>query len=213
MAFTPPPRPLFEEGVSIERMDAVLSHGRKWVNHTHIHYFVFDRGVWRGSDEAHAVVRQAFDTWKAVGIGLTFTEVEDIEEAEIRIGFRRGLGSWSYIGTDALQIGQHKPTMNFGWNITQPGPNGLDTALHEIGHALGLSHEHQNNNAGIVWNETAVYEHYKTTQNPSWDKDKTFNNILRKLSVEDVLGLKWDPNSIMHYKVAPGLIDRPDRAP
>ena len=26
-----------------------------------------------------------------------------------------------------------------------------DTALHGIGHTLGLPHEHQNPNAGIVW--------------------------------------------------------------
>jgi hypothetical protein len=32
-----------------------------------------------------------------------------------------------------------------------------DTALHGIGHTLGLPHEHQNPNAGIVWDEKTVY--------------------------------------------------------
>lgn len=207
----PPPQPIFDDDISIERMDAVLSHGRKWVNFTHLHYYLFDGLPFGGLTEEKEVVRQAFDVWKDVGIGLKFSEVDDIQDAEIRIGFMKGDGSWSTVGTDALSMGQSKRTMNFGWDITQPGRNGFDTALHEIGHALGLNHEHQNANAGIVWNEDAVYEHYKLTQDPPWDKAKTDRNILRKLSDDKVFGLKWDPNSIMHYSISAGLIDKPEK--
>ena len=123
--------------------------------------------------------------------------------------FRRNNGSWSYIGTVALQIGQTERTMNFGWDITQSGPNGIDTAVHEIGHALGLNHEHQNPNAGIVWNEEAVYDYFARTQIPPWDKAKTDHNILNKLDPATVDGSDWDPNSIMHYEFAAGLIRQP----
>jgi len=46
--------------------------------------------------------------------------------------------------------------MNFGEPLVG-SPRGFDTALHEIGHTLGLKHEHQNPYAGIVWDEEEVY--------------------------------------------------------
>ena len=71
-------------------------------------------------------------------------------EAEIRIGFQPG-SSWSYVGRDAIDLVSdfNERTMNFGWDLTTS--YGCDTALHEIGHALGFPHEHQNPNAGIIW--------------------------------------------------------------
>lgn len=205
------PKRQFEEGISPDREDAILSTGDKWVNGTNIHFFLYSDGLFGGPSDERDVVREAFRIWKELGIGLTFTEVSDIQDAELRIGFLRNNGSWSYIGTVALQIGQAERTMNFGWDITQPGPNGLDTAIHEIGHALGLKHEHQNPNAGIVWNRQAVYDHFARTQNPPWDEEKTDNNILNTLDPTTVGGSDWDPDSIMHYSFEAGLIDQPVR--
>lgn len=203
-----PPRK-FDEDVSRDRQRAILATGNKWANGTNIHYFMFSSGVFGGSDAEQDVVRQAFQVWKDVGIGLTFTEVSNILDAELRIGFLRNDGSWSYVGTVALQIGQSERTMNFGWDITQSGSNGLDTAIHEIGHALGLKHEHQNPNAGIVWNRQAVYDYFARTQSPPWDEDTTDHNILDTIDPATVEGSTWDPNSIMHYSFAAGLINLP----
>jgi hypothetical protein len=205
------PKREFESGVSADRQRAIVSIGDKWVNGTNIHYFIFSDGLFGGAGDEQDVVRQAFRVWKDVGIGLTFTEVSDIQDAELRIGFLRNNGSWSYVGTVALRIGQTERTMNFGWDITQPGPNGLDTAVHEIGHALGLKHEHQNPNSGIVWNRQAVYEYFARTQSPPWDQATTDNNILNALDPSTVEGSNWDSNSIMHYSFARGLIDQPEQ--
>jgi hypothetical protein len=87
----------------------------KWVNGTVLHYCFFDRPpAWTTTDAEKDVVRQAFKIWKDVGIGLDFQEVSALDEAEIRIGFQRGDGAWSYIGRGVLNIGTTQRTMNFG---------------------------------------------------------------------------------------------------
>lgn len=207
----PVERPTYGPDVSVDRAEAIWTIGRTWVNGTNLHYYLFDSGRFSGSAAEHDVVRQAFDDWQNLGIGLTFTEVDDIDDAELRIGFLRNDGSWSTVGRDALTVGQAERTMNFGWNITVSGPNGLDTALHEIGHALGFRHEHQNPNSGIVWDEDAVYDYFARSQTPPWSRAKTDHNILNKINPLTVDGSDWDPDSIMHYQLPAGLILVPQR--
>jgi hypothetical protein len=143
---------------------------------------------------------------------LEFEEVDSIDEASVRIGFKRGDGSWSYVGRDVIDIpGSQERTMNFGWDLTQdPRGGGLDTPIHEIGHTLGLPHEHQNPFSGIVWDEEAVYREFGGSPN-FWSRDKTFRNVLRKLDTAEVEGSDWDPNSIMHYGFGAGLIVEPSQ--
>lgn len=204
-----PPRQ-FDPGVTEDRARAIIATAGKWVNHTTLRYYFFDGGPFAGDETQRAVVREAFDVWKDLGIGLSFLEEENASEAELRIGFLWGDGSWSTVGTGALRRRTAQRTMNFGWRIDVPGPNGLDTAVHEIGHALGFHHEHQNPNAGIVWNREAVYDYFARTQVPPWTRDDTDFNILDKIDPQTVGGSDWDPDSIMHYSFAAGLIRQPE---
>lgn len=217
------PRRSFGPEVNPFRAAAILLSENKWVNGTVIHYYFFDQDtdgeyvfsaggqrVWRswvGSQDQQNVVREAFRIWKEIGMGLEFIEVDNREDAEVRIGFMPGDGAWSYLGTYVLNIGAGQRTMNFGWTLQ--GQDGLDTALHEIGHTLGLPHEHQNPNAGIVWDEEAVYTALAQPPN-NWPRDVTYRNIIRKLDPETVEGSTWDPDSIMHYPFGPGLIIQPE---
>lgn len=194
----------FDRNVNLERRRLIEQTDKKWVNGTQLHYYFFTSTNLRGTSVERDVVSEAFLIWKALGIGLEFIEVDSIDEAEIRIGFKRGDGAWSYIGRDVLEQRQTSRTMNFGWNIRAD----RDTAIHEIGHTLGFPHEHQNPNAGIVWDEEAVYAALAVPPN-NWDRETTFFNIIRKLPKADINGSEWDKDSIMHYPFEAGLILKP----
>jgi len=200
----------FGSEVSPFRARLIASLDKKWVNGTRLHYYFYDQGPYAGGEAQQPLVRDAFRIWQGLGIGITFQEVTDIGEAEIRIGFLAGDGAWSYVGRDAIDLaGQGERTMNFGWDLATD-PRGLDTPIHEIGHALGFLHEHQNPFAGIQWDEQAVYDYFAGPPN-DWDRETIYYNVLRKLPASAVLGTPWDPDSVMHYAFPAGLIREPGR--
>ncbi len=215
--------PSFDASVNSNRARLIRVNANKWANGTTLHYYFFDKTTdgetvtaangtnrfikWTTTEAEKNVVRAAFQKWKDVGIGLEFKEVKNRQEAEIRIGFMRGDGAWSYVGRDVLQHGTDERTMNFGWDLTESATE-IDTAIHEIGHTLGFPHEHQNPNAGIVWDEEAVY--HSLAQPPNrWSRQDTFWNIIRKINPDTVQGSNWDPDSVMHYPFEAGMILEP----
>lgn len=204
------PEVVLPPGLGAPRERAILAGRTKWVNDTTLRYYFFDSSgpaEWAVPDKQADVIREAFAKWAALDIGLHFKETKDAAEAEIRIGFQSGDGSWSYVGRDILQAAANDRTMNFGWDLTEDA-YGLTTALHEIGHTMGLPHEHQNPFAGIVWDEEKVYEFLGGPPN-NWPRQTTFHNVLRKLKANEVAGSTWDPKSIMQYSFPPGLIKEP----
>lgn len=205
------PERKIDDNIDPNRASLIRYNEKKWVNHTVLHYhFLSAPPQWRGEQAQQDVVRESFREWKDLGIGLEFREVADPAEAEIRIAFEGGAqGSWSYVGRDAIDLvpDRRERTMNFGWDLTTP--YGHDTARHEIGHALGFPHEHQNPHAGIVWNEDRVYEYFSGPPN-NWSRPTIEYNVIRKISPEAVQGSAWDKDSIMHYRFEAGLIDIPE---
>lgn len=182
-----------------ERLLRVLAN--VWANGTELHYFLIG-----GPEPQRKAVRDAFAEWKALPLGLVFTETSNRAAAEVRISFDLADGSWSYVGRDVLGIANTQATMNFGWDLTDA--YGHTTALHEIGHTLGMPHEHQNPFSGIVWDEAKVYAYFTGSPN-FWSPAQTLSNVLQKFSTSEVDGSAWDPDSVMEYWFPAGLIVQP----
>jgi len=146
------------------------------------------------------VIQYAKQWEQFANIEFEFTSSSD---AEIRVSFMTGQGYWSYIGTDALNIvDQSEPTMNFGWfDNTTSAIEFSRTVTHEFGHCLGCIHEHQSPAANINWNKKEVYDYYRNTQTPPWDKDTVDKNIFEKYTSGEISNNVFDPNSIMLYPI------------
>jgi hypothetical protein len=201
----PKVRRSFAPSVSATRAAFILTNATLWANGTEIAYTFTEKGT----EADREVVRKAFKIWKALGIGLIFTEVKTADESMVRIGFDLSDGSWSYVGREILNHSKGEKTMNFGWHLSEDA-YGMTTAIHEIGHTIGFEHEHQNPVAGIEWNKAAVYQEFSGPPN-NWKKKEIDVNILDKIPANQLTGSNWDPKSIMEYQFNPGLILMPEK--
>jgi len=142
-----------------------------------------------GTQEQQALAQEQAGWWSDHA-NLKF-EFNDAADAQIRISFDPSDGAWSYVGTDCLNIPKNQATMNLGF---QDG----GTSAHEFGHAIGLGHEHQNPKGGIEWNEDVVIRDLAGPPN-FWTPEQTRHNVIRKYSLDQIRGTKFDPDSIMLY--------------
>jgi len=157
-----------------------------------------------GSNYVQEKVKQYAQEWSRHA-NITF-EFVDSEPSDIRISFDSESGSWSYVGQNNRYISSQRATMNFGWFDSRTSEAEFRrTTLHEFGHALGLSHEHQHPEVNIDWNRDAVYRYYERTQD--WSSRDVDNNIFRKYSTATSNFSNYDPSSIMHYYIPRSLVD------
>ncbi|MBX2815176.1 MAG: hypothetical protein KTR24_04235 [Saprospiraceae bacterium] len=156
-----------------------------------------------GSAYVRGKVRQFATEWsRYANIDFQFV---DQEPSDIRISFDQSSGSWSYVGRSNAYIASNRATMNFGWFTNRTSDREFRrTTLHEFGHALGLSHEHQHPEAEINWNREAVYDYYGRTQD--WTRSEVDVNIFRRYSLSNSNYSDYDLHSIMHYYIPRTLV-------
>ncbi|KAH7323444.1 hypothetical protein BKA65DRAFT_510818 [Rhexocercosporidium sp. MPI-PUGE-AT-0058] len=124
----------------------------------------------------------------------------DEGDAEIRISFEKGKGSWSYVGTESVLAElKDQPSMNFGWlDDWTPDHEFARVVLHEFGHALGCVHEHQRPDANIPWDKNKAIEYFMKEN--SWTNDQVEKNIFFCHSAEEIESSEPDKLSIMMYQ-------------
>lgn len=154
-----------------------------------------------GDNKLQQRVRDVAKQWVAPGLANLKLAFVDSANADVRVTFRQGNGSWSTVGTTCRQVEAAKATMNYGWiDADSPQDELRGVVLHEFGHALGLIHEHQDPVAGIQWNRNAVIQELSGPPN-SWSVQQIEFNVLTPASPDEVDATPLDPKSIMMYPI------------
>lgn len=154
-----------------------------------------------GSPALQKKVRTVAETWTQPGMANLKFSFVPTGDADVRVAFEQGDGSWSYIGTYCKNIPQNQPTMNYGWLTDTSDEDEIQrVVLHEFGHALGLIHEHQNPKRAIKWNKPAVIQDLSGPPN-NWDQATIQHNMFDKYEPDQVTATNVDGLSIMMYPI------------
>ena len=107
-----------------------------------------------GDAESRAVVARIANEWtRDTGISFDFGPEPGLNSCggekpfDVRVAFE-AKGFWSYIGSDARNVSQDKPTINLQGLGEKFDVRARRAVLHEFGHVLGVLHEEQNPQAG-----------------------------------------------------------------
>ena len=191
-----PLEPSEAEFEAVRRQKAALLLTRKWQSNDTITV-----GFLEGSDALKARVKAVALEWTKPGRAKLNLNFVPGTSADVRIAFKQGAGSWSYIGTDCRHIPAGQPTMNYGWlSDASPDDEIRRVVLHEFGHALGLIHEHQSPNHPIHWNKPAVYADLSGPPN-NWSKETIDSNMFKPYKLKEVVATPVDAKSIMMYPI------------
>jgi hypothetical protein len=148
-----------------------------------------------GSSAQHEAFRTAASQWLDTSLGqlIRFDFSVSQEQSQLRVSFSPAEGNYSYVGRNNLKIPLQRKTMNIANMVNH-------TMMHEIGHALGLQHEHFHPNSGIVWNEQVVIADMDAN---GWPEAMTRAQILTRYTqaATCVGNRNFDDRSVMLYPI------------
>lgn len=153
-----------------------------------------------GSPKLQAKVKKYADEWSQ-HCGIRFHWVS-AGNTDIRVAFECR-GHWSYLGRDAKEIDQLKATMNLQLADWDSASEVRRVVLHEFGHAIGLSHEHQHPEGRIPWDEAKVIAYYQQTQ--GWPESKIRAQVINRSNSTNYISSGVDKTSIMMYPIPAAL--------
>lgn len=185
----------------------VMFTAKKWRPGREIKVYFMDGQQW-----AREKVMEIASRW-CNQANLKFVVTQDRNAADIRLTFEPG-GSWSYLGTDNLQIPVDEPTMQLGWVLDDPSDEAewVRVVLHEFGHMIDFGHEQAHPQGSISWNKPRVYAYYQGPPN-NWSAADVDAQVFRVYGGAPVTNYsRYDKQSIMHYPIPKEFVLDPDDA-
>jgi hypothetical protein len=154
-------------------------------------------GFLNGSPSQHEQIIAIAKAWEQFA-NITFKMVP-AENAHVRILLANSRANYTYIGTNVLKVNKEKANMQLDWSLFEEDPQELKmVVLHQFGHVLGMTHEHNPPEGGVQWKAKTVY---KTFSKFGWDMEDVQQNILNMYTHRITNGFFYDAQSIMHWSV------------
>jgi len=200
---TRPPSRLLPAGAR----NAVLVDDATWPKRSALH-IAFQGGPLSLREEVESYIRE----WELY-TSLDFRwDIPADGPAQVRISLTGAPGQfWSYIGAQAERVGANSPTMHLGLESVEDPKERRRLVLHEMGHTLGLIHEHQTENVPFEFTrkpdgDLKIYDYF--AKHFGWSRSMVDRNILEVYS-EGVSNSEFDNESIMLYWFPPGTVKPP----